>query len=57
MDPSWYDSKGVESVEKCASTFLNKTHSGNYYYNILVGGQKYFIQANWKPSAQSCAMS
>ena len=54
---AWYNSNGDENGDVCAWNFVNSIWSGSYYYNIVVGGLNYLIQANYNLGTQTCTMS
>ena len=54
---AWYNSNGYENADICAWNFLGKIWSGSFYYNMVVGGLKYYVQSNYKLGANVCAMA
>jgi hypothetical protein len=54
---AWYNSNNDENGDVCAWNFPNRVYSSGYYYNLVVGGLKYLIQANYNLSTGTCTMS
>ena len=54
---AWYNSNGFENADICAWNFVGKTLSGNYYYNMVAGGLRYYVQSNYNLATQTCSMS
>ena len=60
---AWFNSNGDENGDVCAWNFLNRTwiydNTTNSYYsfNLVVGGLKYLVQANYNLNTQNCTMS
>ena len=54
---AWYNSNRDENADICAWNFVGKIWTGSYYYNIVVGGLKYFIQSNYNLNTRTCTMS
>ena len=50
-------SDGNENSDACAWNFVNQMWSGSYYYNLVVGTMKYYVQANYNLGSQTCTMS
>lgn len=46
----WYDDSQQENADKCAWQFGTvQATNGSKLYNIVAGGAKYLVQANWNP--------
>jgi hypothetical protein len=54
---AWYNSNGEENGDVCAWNFVNRVYSGSYYYNLVVGSMKYYVQANYNLGSQTCTMA
>jgi len=57
MINAWYNSDGDENGDACAWNFVNSIYSSGYYYNLVVNGKKYYVQANYNLGSQTCTMS
>ena len=57
MINAWYNSDGDENGDACAWNFVNSIYSSGYYYNLVVNGMKYYVQANYNLGSQTCTMS
>jgi hypothetical protein len=55
----WYDahSPACESGDKCEWNFASVISSGTYYYNVLIGANKYLIQEIYNNIIQGCEES
>ena len=55
---SCFTKGGVENGDQCAWFFPNpvKLASGAYY-NLVVSGKNYLVQANWNLNTKTCSMS
>jgi hypothetical protein len=54
---SWYDAIGCENGDKCEWQFANVYSSGTYYYNVVIGANKYLIQELYNNVIQACEES
>lgn len=56
---AWYDRQGAENADKCAWTFgTTSTASNGSKYNMVLGGEQFLIQQNWKNAGSGgCALS
>jgi len=54
---AWYNSNGEENGDVCAWNFVNRVYSGSYYYSLVVGSMKYYVQANYNLGSQTCTMA
>lgn len=54
---SSFSSSTVENGDQCAWYFPGTTYLSGYYYNLVVGGSKYYVQANWNLSKKTCTMA
>ena len=56
--PTCSSGGAVENGDQCAWYFPNlvKLTSGAYY-NLIVGGKNYLVQANWNLNSKACTMS
>jgi hypothetical protein len=54
---AWFNAIGEENGDACRWNFVNKVYSGGYYYNLVVNGLRYYIQANYNLGSQTCTMS
>ena len=58
LGTGWYGYNYIETGDQCAWYFPNsyKLASGASY-NLVVSGNKYFVQANWNLNSEACTMS
>ena len=54
---AWYNSNYYENADICAWNFVGKIWSGSYYYNMVVGGLRYYVQSIYNLSTGICAMA
>ena len=57
MINAWFNANGDENGDACAWKFVDRVHSEGYYYNMVVNGLKYYVQANYNLGSQTCTMS
>ena len=54
---SWYNSYGYENADICSWNFVGRIWYNNYYYNMVAGGLRYYVQSNYNLATQSCSMN
>jgi hypothetical protein len=57
MINAWFNANGDENGDACAWKFVDRVHGEGYYYNMVVNGLKYYVQANYNLGSQTCTMS
>ena len=57
LGTAWYNSDGDENGDVCNWNFVNQVYSGGYYYNLVVNGLRYNVQANYNLGSKTCTMS
>lgn len=54
---AWQSDSGDENADMCASEFGGEIDTGEYYYNLVgLDGLRFYIQSNWDPVLQQCAI-
>ncbi len=57
MVNAWFNANSEENGDACAWNFVDKVVGDGYYYNLIVNGLKYYVQANYNLGSQTCTMS
>ena len=54
---AWFNTNGEENADVCNFRFLDRISQNGSFYNLVVGGQKYYIQSNFNLAKKTCTMA